>query len=218
MDLTNIQELLDSQDYGDRLSGLNHLRKIPDQDSFRMILPLLKDVNARVRYGAVSQMDRLGYVDLDKSLDILLDCLLNDSETDVKAAAADALGGLKLTAAFDDLKNTYENSSEWLLQFSIIAALGEMGDPRSFNLLQSALSSPNELIRTAAISSLGELGVPQAIPLLLKFENDPDWQIRYRLAQALGNFQTQETQDVLQRLALDPFEQVSLEAKHNLHK
>jgi len=218
MDLENIQQLLDSTDYGDRLSGLNFLRELPIKDSFKMIFPLLKDTNVRVRYAAVSQMDSLGQVDLEKSLEILRDILANDPEIDVKAAAADALAGLKLKDAYEDLVKAYEQSSEWLLQFSILAALGELGDPRSFDLLKDALSSPNELYRTAAISSLGELSDPRAIPLLLEFLEDEDWQIRHRLAQALGYFQALETKTALEKLALDPFEQVASEAKHSLQR
>jgi len=218
MDLENIQQLLDSNDYGDRLSGLNFLRELPIKDSFKMIFPLLKDTNVRVRYAAVSQMDSLGQVDLEKSLEILRDILANDPEIDVKAAAADALAGLKLKDAYEDLVKAYEQSSEWLLQFSILAALGELGDPRSFDLLKDALSSPNELYRTAAISSLGELSDPRAIPLLLEFLEDEDWQIRHRLAQALGYFQALEAKTALEKLALDPFEQVASEANHSLQR
>jgi len=218
MDLVNIQQLLDSNDYGDRLSGLNFLRELPIKDTFKMIFPLLKDTNVRVRYAAVSQMDTLGQVDLEKSLEILRDILANDPEIDVKAAAADALAGLKLKDAYEDLVKAYEQSSEWLLQFSILAALGELGDPRSFDLLKDALSSPNELYRTAAISSLGELSDPRAIPLLLEFLEDEDWQIRHRLAQALGYFQALEAKTALEKLALDPFEQVASEANHSLQR
>jgi len=218
MDLGNIQQLLDSNDYGDRLSGLNFLRELPIKDTFKMIFPLLKDTNVRVRYAAVSQMDTLGQVDLEKSLEILRDILANDPEIDVKAAAADALAGLKLKDAYEDLVKAYEQSSEWLLQFSILAALGELGDPRSFDLLKDALSSPNELYRTAAISSLGELSDPRAIPLLLEFLEDEDWQIRHRLAQALGYFQALEAKTALEKLALDPFEQVASEANHSLQR
>jgi len=218
MDLVNIQQLLDSTDYGDRMSGLNFLRGLPIEEGFKMILPLLGDNNARVRYAAVSQMDDLGQVDLAKSLEVLRDLLANDAEVDVKAAAADALAGLKLTEAYEDLSRAYEQSNEWLLQFSILAALGELGDPRSFDLLKDALDSPNELYRTAAISSLGELGDPRAIPMLLRFVEDEDWQIRHRLAQSLGNFQTPETRIALEKLSLDSFEQVASEAKYNLQR
>jgi len=174
------------------------------------------DANARVRYAAVSQLDTLGDQDLSRTLTLLRDRLLNDSEPDVQAAAADALGALKMTEAFEEMKQLYHQSSEWLLQFSIVAALGELGDSRAFPLLEEALSSETSLIQTAAISSLGELGDPRAVPLLVPFATDSDWQVRYRVAQALKPFDTSEARSALEALANDSVEQVAQEAKRNL--
>ena len=85
----------------------------------------------------------------------------------------------------------------------------EFGDPRGFDLLQAALSSPTSLIQTAAISSLGELGDPRAIPLLLPFANNEDWQIRYRLVQALGHLGGDEARVALENFTRDEVEQVA---------
>ena len=88
----SVQRLLDSNDYGDRLSGVNQLRYLAPEIAFEMLQPLINDSNARVRYSAVSQLDVLGHQNLDLALTILRDRLLNDPEADVKAAAADAIG------------------------------------------------------------------------------------------------------------------------------
>ena len=212
----SIQELLDSEDFGMRIRGLNQLRDIETQTAFAMVQPLITDDNTRVRYAAVSQLDTLGGKDKEKSLELLRDRLFNDPEPDVQAAAADAIGGLKLTEAFEDLANVYHDTSEWLVQFSIIAALGELGDPRGFELLKEALHSDNNLLQTAAIGSMGELGDTQAIPLLAEFVDNEDWQIRYRLAQALGRLGGEQAQSVIKKLADDESEQVAQEAKNNL--
>ncbi|MBZ8180543.1 phycobilisome degradation protein NblB [Oscillatoria salina] len=218
MNLTpeSVQQLLNSDDFGDRLTGVNQLRQLDRAIAFEMIQPLILDKNARVRYSAASQMDTLGQENLEKSWQILRDRLLNDSEPDVQAAAADAIGALKLTEAFNDLKQVYYQSSEWLVKFSIIAALGEMGDPRGFDLLKEALESDNNLIQTSAIGSLGELGDPRAIPLLIPFATDSDWQIRYRVVQALGRLGGEEAKLALEKLAKDEVEQVAEEAKRIL--
>jgi HEAT repeat protein len=158
-------------------------------------------------------MDTLGGQDLVKSLEILKDRLHNDPEYDVKAAAADSIAALKLTEAFPDLEALYQSTSEWLLQFSIIAALGEMGDPRALPLLATALQSPVELVRTAAIGAIGELGLPAGIELIEPALTDPDWQIRYRLVQALGNIGNTEAQTLLAQLARDPEEKVAEQAQ-----
>jgi HEAT repeat protein len=212
----SVQKLLDSENFGDRLSGLNQLRYLDRKIAFEMVQPLVTDVNTRVRYVAVSQFDTLGQQDLEKSLEILCDRLLYDAEPDVQAAAADALGGLKLAVAFPQLESRYRHTTEWLVQFSIIAALGELGEPQSFDLLKEALNSDNPLIKTAAISSLGELGDVRAVPLITPFADDPDWQVRYRLTQSLGRLGGEESQAVLAKLAQDDMEQVAQEAKSHL--
>ena len=212
----SVQELLDSEDFGMRIRGLNQLREIDQATAFEMVQPLITDDNTRVRYAAVSQMDTLGTHNKQQALGILRDRLFNDPEPDVQAAAADAIGGLKLVEAFEDLANVFHDSSEWLVQFSIIAALGELGDSRGFDLLEEALKSDNNLLQTAAIGSMGELGDIRAVPLLSTFADSEDWQIRYRLAQALGRLGGEQAQAVIAQLANDESEQVAQEAKNNL--
>jgi len=213
----SIQILLNSDDFGDRLRGINQLRQLDANIAFKLLKPLLTDSNVRVRYAAVSQLDTIGKVNLEESLVLLRNLLVNDPESDVQAAAADAIGGLKLVEAYPDLERSYQQTSEWLLKFSIIASLGELGDLRAFDLLTEALKSDTEIIQTAAISALGELGDTRAIPLLLPFVSNPDWQVRHRVAQAFGNLSGDEVKATLEKLAQDEVEQVSNEAKYHLN-
>mgnify|MGYP005836156005 CR=1 FL=1 len=214
----SVQQLINSENFGDRIKGINQLRHLNDPDlSFQILEPLLNDENTRIRYAAVSQLDTLGQSDLTKTLELLRDRLYNDSEVDVQAAAADVMGGLKLTEAFADLEKVYYSSSEWLIQMSIIASLGEFGDPRGFALLRDALNSDNPLVKTAAVSSLGELKDSRAIPLLLPLAQDPDWQIRYRLVQAISNLGiTPESRSILEHLAQDSVEAIASSAQELL--
>ncbi|MBF1991384.1 phycobilisome degradation protein NblB [Fischerella thermalis] len=212
----SIKQLLVSEDLGDRLRAVNQIRQLEPTIGFELIQNAINDSNSRVRYSAVSQFDTLGGQDLDLSLSILRDRLLNDPEPDVQAAAADCLGALKLKAAFEDLQQLYQTSNEWIVKFSIIATLGELGDPRSFELLQQALSSDNELVQTAAISSLGDLGDTQAVPLLAPYATNPDWQIRYRVAQALGRLRSTDAKTILETLVNDEVEAVATEAQKSL--
>ena len=214
----SVQQLLSSDSFSDRVRGLNHLRQIEPKLAFEMVKPLIKDPNPRIRYSAVSQLDPIGNENPPEALALLRDRLFNDPEVDVKSVAADVIGGLKLTEAYDDLQKVYETTSEWLLQMSIVATLGEMGDARGFHLLKIALNSENSLIRTAAISSLGDLQIPDALPLLLPLATDEDWQVRFRLAIALGNFEKDKVEKVLTELAQDSFEQVAKTAQDILSK
>lgn len=214
--IESVQQLLSSEDFGDRISGLNRLREFEPYVAFPMIQPLLQDQEARVRYAAVSQMDAAGVGFEAETLPLLRNALMNDPEIDVKAAAADALAGLKLKEAYADMKEVYDSTTEWLLQFSIIAAIGELGEPQAFDLLAEALQSEVELVRLSAISALGDLGDRRAIELLTPFVTDPDWQIRYRIAQAFGHFGGEEVKSFLEILTQDEQAAVANEAKHHL--
>ncbi|HIK08080.1 MAG TPA: HEAT repeat domain-containing protein [Trichormus sp. M33_DOE_039] len=212
----SVRQLLSSGDLGDRLRAVNQVRELEPTTAFELVQIAITDSNSRVRYSAVSQLDTLGTQDLDLSLD-LLRALLKDPEADVQAAAADCLGALKLHTAFEDLQQLYHTTSEWLVQFSIIATLGELGDPRGLELLQEALFSDVELVKTAAISSLGELGDVQAVPLLASYATDHDWQIRYRVVQALTRLGGAEAQSILANMANDEVEAIATEAQKSLH-
>ena len=212
----SVQELLSSEDFGDRLRAVNQFRQLEEPIAFELAQRAMIDKNARVRYTAVCQMATLGTQDLKKSLELLRDSLHNDPEMDVQAAAADAIGGLKLREAFDDLREVYDKTSEWLVKLSIVAVLGEMGEPRAFELLEEALNSDNELIKTVAINALGELGDIRAIALLSPYATNSDWQIRYRVVQALTRLGGSDSLPLLQQLSQDQVEQVAQEARNSL--
>ena len=198
-----IQPLLSSENFGDRIKGINLLRNIDPAVAFELIVPLCTDANTRVRYAAVSQVSTLGEQDKAAAL-TLLKTALGDSEPDVQAAAADSLGALKLTESLGDLQALYENTPEWLVQMSVIACLGEMGDRNAFDLLKSALSADNSLVAVSAIGALGELGDERAIALLLPYAKSDDWQMRHRVAQSLGHFRQQpEALQALKTLSTD---------------
>ncbi|RFP61679.1 MAG: HEAT repeat domain-containing protein [Limnothrix sp. CACIAM 69d] len=203
-----IRELLHSENLSDRLRAVNDIRALPPDQGFALIQLAIGDANTRVRYAAVSQFDSLGGQDPDRSLELLRG-LLSDPEPDVQAAAADCLGGLKLTAAYEDLVTLYQSSGEWLVRFSILSALGELGDLRAVDVLLSALASDNELERLGAIGALGELADDRALPHLLPFMDSSDWQVRHRLALTLGQFNTPEARAALETLSQDSIAQVS---------
>lgn len=213
----SVQTLLASENYGDRLTGLNQLRELDPSKALELIQPVLSDENVRVRYAAVSQLATLGEQNRSETVAALITLLEEDKELDIKAAAADALGALHCAEAYPKLEAAYQNSNDWVLQLSIIAALGELGNPAGFELLETALSSETELVRIAAITALGELGDERAIALVAPLAKDGDWQLRSRVAQALGNFKDNDTaKSVLQTLANDKSEQVAQMAKAGL--
>jgi len=203
VDTTTIQQLLASADVGDRLQGLNQLRSLDPEVAFPLVQPLIQDANARIRYAAVSQLATLGHVNPTQTQELLRDRLLHDSETDVRAAAADAMAALQLPFALEDLETAYHSTDDWLLQFSIVAALGALANPAAVTLLKEALNSSQELVMLAAIGSLGELRQPDILDVLRPFVDYPDWQVRHRLAIALGQIGTADAKQILEQMQTD---------------
>jgi HEAT repeat protein len=211
-----LEQQLASDNLGQQLSAINQLRNIDPALAFELIQPVLTDRSARVRYAAISQLSELGKQNKTLALEILRNALHHDPEADVQGAAADSIGALQLTEAFGDLEQVYRQTTEWLVQMSIVACLGELGEPRAFELLEKALTSENSLIVLAAIGALGELQDERALPLLLPFANHEDWQIRHRLVQALSKYQHPESQATLQKLTQDPSGMVAETARTHL--
>ncbi len=212
----SVQTLLHSADFGDRLRGVNQLRELDRAVAYEMIVPMVQDSNVRVRYAAMSQLSSLGQENPAKTLE-LLRVGMRDAEADVQAAAADCVGALHLVEAFPELQQLYVSTPHWIVQMSIVATLGELGDPRAIELLDSAINSGTELLVVSAIGALGELRDDRAIALLQPFAQDPDSQIRYRVAQALAYFpNSSEAKAVLSTMTRDTEALVSDYAKELL--
>jgi HEAT repeat protein len=208
----SIRVLLTSANFGDRLHGINQLRTIDKAIALELVQLVTADSNTRVRYAAISLMDTIGDADLAKSLEILRGCL-KDPEYDVQSAAADALGGLKLTAAIPELIDMYHGTSEWLLQLSIVAALGSLPDPRSMKLFSESIGSAVELVRMTTVQAVGETADPAGVEILQQAIADPDTQIRFRVAEALGKIGDEAAKKLLQTMTNDVDPKVAAQAQ-----
>lgn len=183
----SVQTLLSSPDFGDRLRGVNQMRELDRAVAFEMAECMVQDSNVRVRYAAMSQLSSLGHENPTRTLEMLR-VGIKDPEADVQAAAADCIGALHLVEAYPELRQLYISTSDWIVQMSIVATLGELGEPEAIEILESAINSGTELLIVSAIGALGELKDERAIAILEPFAQNPDSQIRYRVAQALAYF------------------------------
>lgn len=185
-----VPEQLTSDDFLDRIRGINRIEEISGiSNRLSALIPIAtEDPNQQVRYAAISRIsnfdhESLSDEDAEKVLSAARFVMLNDKESSCQSGAADLIAGLKLSDGFDDLVDTFNRTSDWMLKFSIAAGLGEMGDPKAFDFLTSVLDDKQEsdfLLMAAAIGSLGELGDKRGIPVIEKFLSNEDASIRER--------------------------------------
>lgn len=81
----------------------------------------------------------------------------------------------------------YEESSDLMVRFSILAALGELGNPKAFDLLKYTLENEEEsLLKVAALGSIGELGDNRAIEVVKPFLSSDDASLKERAQIAMN--------------------------------
>lgn len=185
-----VHEQLCSKDFLERIRGINRIDEIETaSDQIEALLPIAtEDPNQQVRYAAISRMSSLDETKLSaaETERVLAACrfvLVNDSETQCQAGAADAIAGLKLLGGFEDLVNTFERTDDWMLKFSIAAGMGEMGDARAFGFLTGVLEKLDEsdmLLLAAVIGALGELGDQRGLEVVERYLENEDSAVKER--------------------------------------
>lgn len=127
------------------------------------VLAALQDQNALVRRAAVEEVVRSR--DL-RAFPRLVE-LLEDSELDVRRLAIQACGQLQVGAASRGLAQliTTEDTPV-VLRREALRALGRVGGPQAFAVLERAVAAPVQEDKEAALRGLGELRDPRAAHLL----------------------------------------------------
>src|SRR3990172_2165315 len=99
-------------------------------------------------------VNALSVLRLAEATDLLLDIFSSRTEhTDVRGAAAIALGGIADPRAVEPILETLK-SGDSRLSYACVAALGEIGDPRAVDSLVEALKMDDVLAPQAAAEAL----------------------------------------------------------------
>lgn len=186
----SIESLLGSQSSLERIRGINRIDEYGQfSDQVEQLAHMSsEDGDNQVRYSAISRLASMKRECMSPDqVTLVLDCarkvLTTDREVSCQAGAADVITGLKLSEAFDDLIERYRTTTDWVLKFTILAGLGEMGDERSFDFLKRVIDNDGDgetLLLTAAIGSLGELGDKRGLPIIEKYLEHEDLPLRER--------------------------------------
>ncbi|EKF00796.1 CpeF,phycoerythrobilin lyase subunit [Tolypothrix sp. PCC 7601] len=172
----------------------------------------LNDEDTVVRSSAAGALARTG----EASVPALLEILASDKHPqDIKGHAAWALAFIGSEAA--DYLYQALNAASLDVRCAVIGALGhvaqEQSDEKSCNLLVSALTDPEALIRTEAAAALGQVNYPPSVPHLILAIHDTDLDVRKAAINSLGKIGDRAANKPLQALLNDEQEVVRVLAK-----
>lgn len=137
--------------------------------------------------------------------------LLNDSEEEVRLAAALALDRLDSFQDIDEIIKGLESNNRGQRVKSIFA-MGHIKSSAVFPHLTSLLKDPDPDIRSAAVQVLGGKAHPKSLNSLVKHLKDPSPAVRVHTAEALSNFRDERLVPYLSSLLSDQDEQLVISA------
>ncbi|MCK5942072.1 MAG: HEAT repeat domain-containing protein, partial [Planctomycetes bacterium] len=130
------------------------------------VLSALKDERALVRRAAVDEV--VAARDLRAAPTLV--AMLEDPDFQVQRAAVFACGHLRITTASRPLIDLIvDEATDPQLRRETLRALGRVGGPLAFSVLQQAMQAPGKVDKEAALRGLGELRDPRAAHLLAEF-------------------------------------------------
>ena len=130
---------------------------------------------------------------------------LKDSETEVRAQAATALGWIADPRTAAPLARCLKDT-EARCRLAAVEALGMLRTPAALKPLARALADPSRQVRLGAAGALGEMGDPIALDLLLAVLSDAEehLEVRAATARALGALHQPKALSPLQELLEAP--------------
>ena len=205
MELHQIETYLDSPNPQNRMKAITELRNYEPN----LVVPLLKrrmyDQEFVVRSFVAMG---LGYKQTDEGFELLLDLIEHDRDYNVRAEAANSLAKYG-EAAIPHLVKLFREDSNWLIRYSIFAAIDFTNYPEILlEFCTLGLRGDNPVVKQTAIASLGQLTkTPQAdsaLKLLLCCANSEQAAIRAQVARVLRYFEEQKAEAALMKLRQDP--------------
>ena len=177
-----------------------------------LVHTFLNDPDTVVKGSSAGALARTGEAAVPALLDILAS---PEQPEDIKGHAAWALAFIGSEAA-DQLYKALDAAS-LDVRCAVIGALGhvaqEQSDEKSCNLLVSALTDPEALIRTEAAAALGQVNYPDAAPHLILAIQDTDLDVRKAAINSLGKMGARQALEPLQAALNDELEVIRVLAK-----
>jgi bilin biosynthesis protein len=180
------EALATSSDVVLRRAAAKTLTLIADPTAVQALLAaFLHDEDTVVRSSSAGALARTGEAAVPALLEILAS---SQHSEDIKGHAAWALAFIGSEAT--EYLYAALKSDSLDVRCAVIGAIAhvaqEQTDEKSCNILISALTDPESLIRTEAASALGNVNYPAAIPHLILATKDTDVEVRKAAVSGLG--------------------------------
>lgn len=176
-------ELLQDEYGPARLNAADAIGKLKDPSGVPYLIVLLGDELEEVRVAAVHALMSLAFwlddLEAKSRLAIALAVSLEDSNEEVRAAAAETIGYVGifddegLEALFKCLRDPSPN-----VIIAATASLGAIGDPRAADELKALLRLDNPLVRWNVVTSLGKLTFADKDDVMRQMMRDEDETVR----------------------------------------
>lgn len=195
---------MDQHDGQFRDHALRALRKLKLPESAPVFLSLLDDASATIRRQSIEQ---LGVLKATKAIPRIREKLRWDTDENVRAAAARALGEFHDKESLALLQKAAEEHA--VVKIQAVIALGNIGLVDSAPLLLTLLKDISPEVRYQAIHSLAQIKAPDIDEALFRCLDDSDELVRRGAEQALlelgfsrGRLRRRKLSDRLLRLTL----------------
>ena len=215
-----VEILADEDLYGPKLiaTTIHYLGEGLNNEGAEKIVGLLKHEDRDIARQAIIA---LGKTKDEKYAQVLLDLLENENfQEELKTTIIETLGNLGAKEAVIPLTEIVEDAFEekaW--RWRACQALGKIGAPESFAVIQKLFSDKDKILRTYATEALGLYDGDKAERLLKQALRDASWEVRLRAARQLGERKSLNSVDFLIYLAEeDPEMKIRIEAVTALGK
>ncbi len=122
---------------------------------------------------------------------------LRSEKTELRIAAAKALGKLREKSVVKALVSRLEVDDSWRVRKAAVEALGSLGDKSAMESLLKRLEDEDQEVHYAATKALGILGAKSALTSLVNQLVDEDLGVRIATIEALGALKDRSVMEVL---------------------
>lgn len=189
-----IMPFTDSENPNLRIAALSALTRLKDKRATAGLIRLLDDPDARIRQKVLDGLAQPGNTE---SLSEIAQLLTSDRDTQVRSAAARALGTIGSRRAIDPLSNALYDESP--VRCQAVIALGKIGGSEVIPHLHDRLRDSAPEVRYNAVTGLGELQSRESVPAIRDLIEDPEEMVQRAVRRVLADLGYSVSTDLAKR-------------------